>query len=271
MQLGVGSYTYVWGVGVPGYPQPERTLRPDDLLNKAVELGVKLVQIADNLPLHALGDTAVDSFARRAKAAGITLELGTLGTDPENLRAYVGLARRLDSRILRTVIDTPQERPSVDEVVNRLTPLVPVFEQAGVILAIENHDRFPATVLRQLVERIGSPNIGICLDTANSLGCMEGPAHVVEVLGALTVNLHIKDVRVYRPPHHKGFVVEGCAAGSGQLDIPWILRRLRDLGRDCNAIVELWPAPEARIEDAVAKEDAWTRDSVAYLRTLIPD
>lgn len=271
MRLGIGSYTYVWAVGVPGYPQPPQPLTALAILDKAVELGVRLVQIADNLPLHRRSDAELDELRRGADERGIVLEVGTGGIDADHLRHYIAIARRLGSGILRTVIDAAGERPTPEDVVARLTPLMPEFERAGVTLAIENHDRFKAVTLRDIVERLRSTHVGVCLDTANSLGSLEGPEHIVEVLGARTVNLHIKDVRVFRPPHHKGFIVEGRPAGGGQLDIPALLARLRALGARGNAIAELWPPPEPILPDAVAREAQWARESVAYLRALIPD
>src|SRR5690606_5281401 len=115
----------------------------------------------------------------------------------------------------------------------------------------------PARTLAAIVERLDSPHVGICLDTANSLGCMEGIDHVLEVLGPWVVNLHIKDVRVFRPSHLKGFIVEGRPAGQGQIDIPRLLERLRAFNRDPNAILELWPPPADDVDQAVAREEEW--------------
>lgn len=271
MRLGLGSYTYVWAVGVPGYPQPAQPLTANDLLLKAAALGVRVVQIADNLPLHQLSDGERERLRNHADTLGLEIEVGTGGINADTLRAYAGIARQLGSKILRTVIDAGEERPSPDDVVARLKPLMPVFEREGVTLAIENHDRFKAVTLLEILDRIGSVHVGLCLDTSNSLGCLEGPEHVVKVLGHRVVNLHIKDVRVFRPPHHKGFVVEGCPAGQGQLDIPTLLAQLRQSGRSPSAIVELWPPPEPDLAVAVAKEDAWAKQSITYLRTLIPE
>ena len=53
MRLGIGSYTYGWAIGVSGHA-PERPMGALDLLERAAELGVGLVQVADNLPLHRL-------------------------------------------------------------------------------------------------------------------------------------------------------------------------------------------------------------------------
>ena len=94
---------------------------------------------------------------------------------------------------------------------------------------------------------------------------------MLEVLGPRTVNLHIKDFEIFRPRHQKGFIIEGRPAGQGRLDIPRLLARLRALGRDPNAILELWPPPEADSAAAAAKEAIWAAESVSYLRRLIPD
>lgn len=52
MNIGISSYTYTWGVGVPGYSSIENPLTPIDLIRRAFELGVQVVQLCDNTPLH---------------------------------------------------------------------------------------------------------------------------------------------------------------------------------------------------------------------------
>lgn len=271
MRLGIGSHTYPWSVGVPGFPAPSRPLTAADLLARAVSLGVKVVQIGDNLPLGRLGRPERLELRRRADELGLTLEVGTAGVAPEQLGPYLEIAAELGSRVLRTLIDTPEAPRQPPEVVSLLRPQLAGFRAAGVTLAIENHDRFKAQTLRRILAELDHPNLGICLDTSNSLGCLEGTEEVVNALGPHTVNLHLKDVRAFRPPHHKGFIIEGRPAGSGQLDIPWILGRLRSFGADPSAIVELWPPPDPDPDRAASREEAWAAESVRHLRTLIPD
>jgi len=114
-------------------------------------------------------------------------------------------------------------------------------------------------------------HVGICLDTVNSFGALEGPETVVETLGPWTVNLHVKDFAIERVSHAMGFVVEGKPAGRGRLNVPWLLEKLRALGRDPNAILELWTPPGATLEETIAREAEWAEDSIKYLRSLIPD
>jgi sugar phosphate isomerase/epimerase len=190
---------------------------------------------------------------------------------PDHLRTYLHLAERLGSPILRVVVDTAGHEPPEQEIIDTITALLPEFERAGVTLAIENHDRFATTALVGILERIGSDRVGVCLDTVNSFGALEGPEVVVDRLGPWTVNLHVKDFAIFRAGHKMGFSIEGRPAGQGRLDVAWLLESLRTMGRDVNAILELWTPPEATLAGTIAKEAAWAVSSVAYLRELIED
>src|SRR5687767_3074161 len=186
MRLGIGSYTYVWSVGVPGYPQPARPMTPFALVDQAVQLGVAVVQIADRMPLHELSDAELHALRHHAADRGITLEIGTWGIDVNRLTRYVDIATLLGSPLIRTVVETEPRQPSPREVVEILSSLAPLLEQRGVTLAIENHEKIKAATLRQIVDDVGCERVGICLDTANSLGCSEGAAEVLDILGPRT-------------------------------------------------------------------------------------
>lgn len=270
MRLGIGSYTYTWAVGVPGHP-PGKPMKATDLFERARQLGVGVVQIADNLPLDRLSPTELENVGLHMRELGISVEVGTRGIAPKHLSRYMEIASRLRSAILRVVVDSGDHRPGEDEIVEVLGGMVPEFQSAGICLAIENHDRFRARSLARVVERIGSAHVGICLDTVNSFGALEGPEVVVEALGPWTVNLHVKDFAIERVSHAMGFVVEGKPAGRGRLNIPWVLERLRAFGRDPNAILEMWTPPGATLEETIAREADWAADSIKYLRSLIPE
>lgn len=274
MQLGLGTYAYAWAIGIAGYPPPVIPMDAFAFVRRAAQLGVHVVQIADNLPLHRLSEAEVNQLQREIESLGLQVEVGTRGIAPEHLRHYLALAKRFSSPILRVVVDTADHHPEPKEVITTLATLMPEFERAGVTLAIENHDRFKARTLVGILEQIGSSRIGICLDTVNSLGAGEGAEVVVETLGPYVVNLHVKDFTIRRHRHMLGFEVEGAPAGKGLLDIPWLLGKLRDFGHDpagqaLNAILETWTPPEPDIAQTIAKEDAWVRESIDFLRTLI--
>ena len=272
MRLGLGSYAYAWAVGIPGYPPPATPMTALRLLERAAELGLHLVQIADNLPLDHLSDVERGALRARAVTLGVAVEVGTRGIAPEHLRHYLAIAREFGSPILRIVVDSANHHPAVEEIIATLRAILPEFEQAGITLAIENHDRFSVETLRSIIQQAGSHALGICLDTVNSFGAGEGPGVVVPLLGPYVVNLHVKDYTIRRHHHNLGFEIEGTPAGAGALAIPALLEslaRLNVTGRDFNAILELWPPPESTTEATIAKEDAWVVQSVAYLRQYI--
>jgi len=270
MKLGLGSYTFAWAIGLPGHP-PARPMTAFDLLEEAARLEVSLVQICDNLPLTRLSPAELDRFAARAHELNIQVEVGTLGLDPQNLRAYLQLARRFGSSFVRVVVDAKGDEPTLEQVVARLGPLLPEFAAAGVRLAIENHDRFRSRDLAQMVEQLGTQSVGICLDTVNSFGALEGPAVVVATLGRHTLSLHVKDFTIRRVSHKMGFVLEGCPAGQGQLNVPWLLGQLAHSPQPFNAILETWVPPGDTLAETIARERAWTEAGVGYLRGMMAE
>jgi len=271
MKLGLGSYACFWSGGVPGWPQPEHRMTALDLVERAASLGLKLVQIADNMPLDALEDADLNALRLRAIELGIEIEIGARGIEPSMLDRQIELCRYFHAKLLRVVVDTAAHHPSPEEVAAIVRQAVPALESAGITLAIENHDRFSAATFAGIVQRIGSTSVGICLDTVNSFGSLEGPRVVLDTLAPVVVNLHLKDFTIRRATHMMGFVIEGAPACEGALDVPWLLAQLRNAGRDVNAILELWPPPEERIEDTVAKENEWVARSIRNLRALIPN
>lgn len=270
-RLGIGTYALAWSIGVPGYPLPAAPLDAFTFLRHAAELGVHVVQIGDNLPLDALSAEQRVALRSEADALGVLIEVGTRGIASEDLRRYLDIALSFGSPILRVVVDTATHHPEPDEIVATLRDALPDFERAGIVLAVENHDRFQARTLADIMERLNSAFVGICLDTVNSFGALEGPAYVVETLAPYVVNLHVKDFSIRRADHNMGFVLTGTPAGEGMLNIPWLLDSLWKHERAFNAIIELWPSPEADTSATAAKEQQWLAQSVSNLRRYLQE
>jgi sugar phosphate isomerase/epimerase len=263
VKLGLSSYTFGWGIGVPG-AEPGRPMDEHGLLDRCREHGLKLLQIGDNLPLHTFDSQRLKQLAARANQEGVELEVGARGLTVERVAEYAEIARRLNARLIRCVIDDANYHPTADEVTDILLRSQRLLD--GLTLGIENHDRFPSKILARIIQETNSARIGICLDTANSLGGGEGLESVLPALASRTVNLHIKDFQVERVAHLMGFSVRGCPAGAGLVDLPGVLKQLTPFHRCHTAILELWTPPESRLEDTIAKEAAWAGQSIQYLR-----
>jgi sugar phosphate isomerase/epimerase len=253
----------MWSIGFEG-AAPAAPMTARGLLAKARELGVKVVQIGPNLPLDQLPEQELEAVFQQARDWGIELEIGTRGLDRAHLGRQLALARRAGATLLRTI---PEGAADIGA---SLRAVLPDLEDAGVRLALEN-GKIPAAVLRRVLESIGSPWLGITLDTVNSLAVPEGWKEVAATLAPYTMCLHVKDFLVQRVWHMMGFTVEGRPAGQGQLDLPWLLATLQAAGVSPNAILELWPPEQAGLEATIALEQQWAVESVSYLRKYIPD
>jgi sugar phosphate isomerase/epimerase len=269
MKLGVGTYCYMWSIGV-GDLRPTRPLTALGLLQKARELGVHLVQMGPNLPLDALPEAELVEFIERAREWQIEIELATRGLETDHLRAQLALCQRLDARLLRTIAELGGKSASPAEVVSHLRAILPDLERAGVKLGLENHGA-PAAELAWALDQLRSPHLGVVLDTVNSLQVSEGYKEVARILAPYTISLHAKEFYAERIWTMMGFVIGGKPVGQGQLDAPWLLQMLKSAGAVFNVIIELWPPQLGAPDESAALEQDWVRQSVAYLRQYVKE
>jgi len=269
MRLGISSFAYAWAVGVPGFPGGG--MDAFEFLRRCAAKGVRVVQMADNLPAHEMEPARRRALRSLAGELGVEIQLGMRGSAVRDLLTYRALCEEFEAPLLRVVLDTRTDRPDGPEAARRLGEAAPEFERSGIALSVENHDRFRARDLAAVIRGADSPSVGICLDSVNSFGAAEGTRTVLDELIPLTTCLHVKDFTIARHSHNMGFSLTGVPAGKGFLDVPDILGRLAAAGRDPDAFLELWPAPEGSSKETEAKEEAWVTESVGYLRTLIRD
>ena len=277
MKLGINSYTYMWNIGFkgpnPAFPdaeaRPAHPLTALGLLQKARDLGVRLVQTGPNLPLDRLSAAELEEFIQCAGAWDITLELGTRGLDFDHLVRQAALAKRIGARLIRSLPEIGGQYISDARQIPALVqPLLPLLEAEGISLALEN-GRVPAADLRAALDEIGSPRVGVVLDMVNSMAVPEGWKYVSRLLAPHCMCLHYKDFAIRREWHMMGFICEGTPAGQGMLEPDWLFDTLKTSPYDYNVILELWPPEQANLADSLALEQRWAVESIAFLRKFI--
>ena len=264
MKLGINSYTYMWSIGFKG-SAPRNPLTAMDLLEKARQLGLSLVQTGPNLPMNG---TTIQEFIAEAHHKGIELEIGTRGLDLQDLIHWVDICQQANVKLLRTVPEINGQTPSTEELVFSLNKIKPYLESNNIYLGLEN-GKIPCRELRSAITQTQSSNIGVVLDMVNSLAVPEGWKEVTETLAPFTMCLHYKDFVIKRNWHMMGFICEGQAAGNGQLDPEWLFRTLEKSQYDFNVILELWPPEQKSLEETIALEHQWTESSIHFLRQYI--
>jgi len=237
-----------------------------DLIEKTLQAGLSCLQIGDNLPLHQFSPERLDRLRARIRQDEIRLEVGARKLTDENLAQYIRISEFFRSPVLRFVIDDTGYEPDIPTVISVINNHLSALKEKGIRLGIENHDRFRARELADMMESIADEHVGICLDCVNSLGAGEGIEHVSEVLAPYTINLHIKDYRIERLPHKMGFIVEGCPAGKGMTNVPRLLEVLAPVGHCESAVLEQWVVPGPTIQETILKEDRWAQEGLLHLK-----
>jgi sugar phosphate isomerase/epimerase len=260
----------MWSIGVEG-AKPAAPMTAFDLLGKARELGVGVVQYGPNLPLDSLNPHEFLALVEQAEAWGISIEIGTQGLNDGNLRTQLTLAAKVRSRLLRTTTEGPDGiTPPLEEMRKCVSEILPALVEHDVYLAIEN-GKVPARSLASVVSSANDSHVGVTLDTVNSLAIPEGTEHVTDALLKHARSVHVKDFAVTRQWHRMGFSVEGRPAGSGQLNVPDLLEKLSGSCPESNAILELWPPEQTTLQETIRLEHAWASQSISYLRRYIAD
>lgn len=231
-----------------------------EVLGRVAALGLQAAQFCENLPLAALTPAEWEELLGASRRLGVGIEVGTRGLEVTTILEHVDLAAKAGSRALRLVLDAR----NLDVITEALRPVLRRCQEREVMLAIENHFDLGSAQLVELIRRMDSRWLGICLDTANTTGLLERPMETVAALVPYTTQVHLKDYAVEKASI--GYRVTGRILGQGWLDVAAVLEAVVGTGRDPDVFLEQWMEPEVSLEATLAKEEAWVDASVRAAR-----
>lgn len=154
--------------------------------------------------------------------------------DIERFEAELRTAKECGATVLRTVLSTGRRYEvykSVDDyrafktrAWDYLQRAEPIVARHGLKLAVENHKDYRADELVDVIRKLGSEHVGVCLDTGNNIALLEDPWQVIDTLAPVTMTVHLKDMGVEESAD--GFLLAEVPLGAGFLDIPRIIERV---------------------------------------------
>jgi sugar phosphate isomerase/epimerase len=155
--------------------------------------------------------------------------------DVARFDAEVQTAKRCGAAVFRTVLLNGRRyevfdsadafRRFFEQARQALALARPVVERHEVRMAVENHKDLQAGDLAELIRKLDSPLIGVCLDTGNNLALLEAPQETIGLLAPLALSTHLKDMGVQE--YADGFLLAEVPLGTGFLDLPQIVATLR--------------------------------------------
>ena len=278
MKIGIDSYCYhrYFGEVYDFQKDPGKTWSLEDFINRAIELKVDGVSLEtcfvpsfEKDYLKKIKDTLDEANIDRVVAWGHPDGLEA-GKNEEALKDLIGMIDIAEfmggSRIMRIVGSSltfryePHE-PQLEKLTQMLKEAVKVAEDKGVIIAIENHIDYTASEILDLINRVGSKNLGVNFDTGNALRLSEDPVEEAKILAPHICATHIKDISPRRGVSPKEWNFwESVPAGEGFVDIPGVMKVLKDAGYEGVLAVELDCLREEWEEDQAVEM------SINYLR-----
>jgi sugar phosphate isomerase/epimerase len=167
--------------------------------------------------------------------------------DVERFTKEVQTAKRCGATVFRTVLmngrryevfDSSEAfRKFHEEGKQALAWAKPIVEKYEVRMAVENHKDLRAAELLDLIKKLDSPFVGICLDTGNSIALLETPQQTLELLAPHAFTTHFKDMGVEE--YADGFLLAEAPLGSGFLDLAKIIAALRKTRPDIRLNLEM--------------------------------
>ena len=259
MRIGLAVYGTTFGMGID--PASERpTITPKQLLDKVCDSGLGGVE----LPASLMQGEDTNSVANYALERGLFIILETEGYNPNKLATAVDLGVRLGANTVRTIVGGAKlggdRRPLagrwqsfLHQILVGLQEATAIAEQAGVNLALENHQDLTSEELLWLCESIGSPRFGITLDTGSTLATAEEPVEFARRVAPYVKNVHLKDYQIYM--YDEGYRLVRCPLGQGVVDFPTLFEILSETCPQVAMSIELG-ALEARLVRVLA-DDYW--------------
>ena len=281
MKLAIDSYCYHRWFGEV-YPNietdPGSRITIFDFLDRAAGHRVEGVSL-ESCFFPAFDDATIDDVRERCDALGFERVWAwghphglRSGSDPaalDDLIRHVAIAKRIGASVMRVCCGGRRTRPASWS--DHRAAILPMLRQAviaagsaGIVLAIENHIDFLADELVDVVETIGSPYLGVCLDTGNNLRILEDPMVAARKLVPYARATHVKDVTARSGDPREFSFWPSVPLGRGLIDVAAIVGWLHDAGYRGLLALELdFLHPQYRdIEAAIG-------ESLAHLRGVI--
>jgi sugar phosphate isomerase/epimerase len=225
-RIGLNPYGLAYAVGLQGAGTPRANPSPigfDGFLALARELNAQCVEIhapwLDGRP----GD-ALSRLRDECSALGMTpvLSTGLTHQRGETLEAVVSHARAIGATTVRLGLSPVLEGSRaqwgaqwhvfVAHARDTLAREAPRAADAGIVVAIEDHQDFGSEELVEMAESAGD-NVGVVFDTGNPFAVGEDPAAFARRAAHRIRHVHLKDYRAQFTG--EGYRLVRCAIGDG--------------------------------------------------------
>lgn len=244
-RFGVAAFSYAARLGAE--PGAEGLRDPARFLTFCRERGAGGVQIG--IPPRDAGDYT--SLRRELDRTGCWLEgsvrLPRAESDIARFEAEIQSGCSAGAAVFRTVLQGGRRYEVFNskaefeafraDSTHSLELASRVMTRCKARLAVENHKDYRAEELVEVLRRLGNELVGATVDLGNNIALLESPAETVALLAPYAMSVHLKDMAV--EPVGAGFLLSEVPLGTGFLDLPAVVARLRKARPEIRFSVEM--------------------------------
>ncbi|HYG77151.1 MAG TPA: sugar phosphate isomerase/epimerase [Planctomycetota bacterium] len=227
LSIGVNPFGIAYTIGIVGAGTPRVNPQPlgvEGFISLAEEHSLKGVEVTPRM-LAPLDDAGLERIRERLASHGMWVVLGEGPPLPTDIAPLLPLAKKIGAKTIRLALTTVLcgdraarwdfWNESLASVRRDLLKAARLAADAGLSLALENHQDFGSAELLELCELAG-PNVGVCLDCGNPLAVGEDPVEFAKAVLPRLKHVHLKDYRAQFTP--EGYRLVRCAVGDGAVD-----------------------------------------------------
>jgi sugar phosphate isomerase/epimerase len=268
-RLGIGSFAYRYHVGIAAC-MPPIPMTPIDFINAVAQLGLKRIQLCENLKYADYSKSVITAMGNRARDLGLIVELGMNGLTRDNLYKHIDLAYAFDSKFIRIVIGNLDcnEAHAIKIAAENLRSILNECRTAGIQIGLENHFDLKTEQIVNILEEVGDPLVGGVFDSTNAINFLERPLETLSLLLPYIKSVHLKDFRMIKT--EAGIELAGQILGQGILNTKSILKEVISKNPKASIILELTIRRRAglSIEEILQEETVQIMQSVEYAKML---
>jgi sugar phosphate isomerase/epimerase len=163
-------------------------------------------------------------------------------------------------------VDDPSEERQMEMIRSTVTPMVEIAEELGLKLGFENHaDYRVKDLVTEVVNPIGSPALGIKLDTGNAPLVIEDALDAADACAEVCYATHFKDMFI-SPVTPDGGKIVGAPLGRGHCKLDQVAKLLHErstFADDLILSIEIgWMPPNEDYFEWLAESVAWCRSTL---------
>jgi sugar phosphate isomerase/epimerase len=271
LKLGLFSYSYRMAFGSHDF-KPAKKMNLFQFIEHAKALGYQGVQL-DITHLTSYEPAYLAEVRAAAESRGLYIEYGSTLVESERTARELTVASQLGSSLMRTYMGfsrferTTHVGEETTKAVEVLQALAPKAADLGLRIALENHCDATVDEMLSVINRVGSPTVGICADLGNFMIHLENPVASVTKLAPHIINTHFKDYDMKMM--NWGFKSYGVPLGEGVIDLPAVLAVLVEKSHLDRITLEIVSEPKEDEATTLAWEEESVRRSYKYAREVL--